>query len=678
MFRMVECSSLPPLPALPKDRVTRIGRYQLDEELAHGPVWSLHSARDGLGPSAKHVLLKVFAEPLAVDPAKRRDLAGVARTLRGIVDGGIAAVHDVVEQPKALAIVLEPLEGMTVDAAMRAARVRGTQVPIAVAVRIAVEVLAALERLHDLLGDTEKPSDLSGTSLFLTKAGAVKVLDFDLEPASTPLAVARRAPERQANPRAGDRSCDLWAVGVLLWELLMGKPLFEPPEGADGATYARTVAIGRVDQAGARKTDPCPPTLAYVVAKALSRNPAGRFASTSEMGEELLASVGGAIASPDAIAAFVAEVSSSDAGTGDRDTFRPPAPIEPPPLAKAEPEGRPAGKLALKMPGAGATTPKAPPAAPAKPVVQKTMKLPLPSPKKAEEPIEEEILVETDTPSAPPTPVVPPPAPGVGKTMRMEALRPASPTPPKVEPASPEPAKAAPTPPEPPKATPTPPPAKVEAAPPAKVEGKTLAMPVVEPPKVEPKTAPPPQVAPPVVAAPPAPPAPAPPIAPTPAPAPAAASPALAVPALVPPFVPDDQPARAAKQPMHRWVITAVAAAAAIGVLSMALSSKPKPGDTPAPSPSGTAAPKRTAGDERADRTPPPTGTTTVAPPSTVAQPDSTSTAGGDDRRTGGDPGRPGDPSRPPGTDPTGKATASEDKPPPPPPLRKKYNPKTI
>ena len=403
-------------PASPTDAPRRLGRYLLARELWSAAWFSVWSAIDTEMASSPAAVKLIHASLLDSDVTRLR-LLDAARAGAKLAHPNVLETREVLHVDGQIGLGTAEVDGVPLREVLRAAASHGVSVPPPVALRIALELLAALETAHSASGDEAWPDpitpvDLTPENVLLTSAGAIKVVDVTLERAAaglvSPLAaelVGYRAPERL--DRAGDQRSDLFAVGVLLWEMLADKPLFS---GGNVAEAVRKRTIPRLDDAATRPGGALPAKLASAIARALTRATAGRFPSADHMGQALMSS-GVAIASPDDVATLVALVQRARAVSGS--SLRGPTTqvlrqefLQTPlvgtvvsPLAKPQPaptpqgtKGAPVGKVQLRA--------KAAPAAPAEPPSEA-----------ARGPTESTIASEVPTATIPEAAVRPPPPP---------------------------------------------------------------------------------------------------------------------------------------------------------------------------------------------------------------------------------------------------------------------------
>ncbi len=193
-------------------------------------------------------------------------------------------------------IAMEYLEGQSLQAllARLAERREGLSEPLVA--YIAAQVLKGLHYAHDLCDFDGTPigvvhRDVSPQNLYLTYRGEVKVLDFGIAKARmnathTETGVLKgkvryMAPE-QIGARSVDRRADLFALGIVLWELLARRALFQ---GDAASVMSRVV---NEDVASVREVRPeASPRLDVIARRALRRDPDERYATADEMRVEL-------------------------------------------------------------------------------------------------------------------------------------------------------------------------------------------------------------------------------------------------------------------------------------------------------------------------------------------------------------------------------------------------------
>ena len=267
----------------------RVGPYEVIESLGAGGMGEVYRARDArLG---RDVALKILPAVFASDPDRLARFDREARTLAALNHPHIAHVHGVEDTATVRALVMELVPGRTLDEYARG-------LPIAEVLPLARQIAEGLEAAHDL-GIIHR--DLKPANIKVTDEGLVKILDFGLAKAlgadsgtegpqvsaamTSPVmtqaglilgTVAYMSPE-QARGKPVDRRADVWAFGVVLYELLTGRGLFH------GETVSDVVAavLTRAPDLSALPPD-VPVSVRALLARCLERDPRRRLRDIGE------------------------------------------------------------------------------------------------------------------------------------------------------------------------------------------------------------------------------------------------------------------------------------------------------------------------------------------------------------------------------------------------------------
>jgi eukaryotic-like serine/threonine-protein kinase len=258
------------------------GRYRLRSRLAAGGMGAVWAAEDAV--LGREVAVKVLGEALAGDHLAALRLRREARAAGRLVHPAIARVLDLGEDGGRPYLVMELLHGESLAARLARA---GPLAP-AEAVRVVAAAADALEVAHrgGIVHRDVKPGNV-----FVTAGGDVKLLDFGIASAAGETALtggdllgtaAYLAPERvlghDATPAA-----DVYALGVLLYELLAGRPPFAGDSGpalAMAQVHARPAPLGAI-------APQVPPELASACERALAKDPAARPPSAAALAAQL-------------------------------------------------------------------------------------------------------------------------------------------------------------------------------------------------------------------------------------------------------------------------------------------------------------------------------------------------------------------------------------------------------
>jgi len=228
---------------------SRLGPYEVSTPLGAGGMGEVWRARDSR--LQRDVAIKTLPPAFADDTNRLARFQREAQVLAQLSHPNIAAIYGLEEVEGSSALVMELVEGQTL-----AERIAAGPIPPDEAVAIARQIGAALEAAHDK-GVVHR--DLKPANVKLTPDGKVKVLDFGLakafdpetisgDPAASPtltldstragmiLGTAGYMSPEQARGKPVDKRADIWAFGVVLYEMLTGRMLFE------GETVSDTLA----------------------------------------------------------------------------------------------------------------------------------------------------------------------------------------------------------------------------------------------------------------------------------------------------------------------------------------------------------------------------------------------------------------------------------------------------
>ena len=220
---------------------TRLGVYDIAAPIGEGGMGQVYRATDTtLG---RQVAIKILPDAFAADPERLARFEREAKTLASLNHPHIGSIYGFEKSAGMYALVMELVEGEDLSQ-----RIAGSAIPIDEALPIARQIAEALEAAHEQ-GVVHR--DLKPANIKLRADGTVKVLDFGLaRPATTggtgadalnsptftsPAALtiggmilgtaAYMAPE-QARGKAVDKRADIWAFGLVLYEMLVGRTAF--------------------------------------------------------------------------------------------------------------------------------------------------------------------------------------------------------------------------------------------------------------------------------------------------------------------------------------------------------------------------------------------------------------------------------------------------------------------
>lgn len=280
----------PPVAGVP------FGRYALRKRLARGGMGEVFLA-DQLGPlgPVRPVALKRLLPRVARRPDAARMFLDEMATAARLHHPNIAVTYDFGEIDGTYFLAMEYVEGLSLQDLLRALG----PLPVPEAVEIVLRILDALDHAHERRAPDGQPApvvhrDVSPHNVMVSTAGAVKLLDFGIARAEDVALggraegkLAYAAPE-QMEGRATDRRADVWAVGVVLYEVLTGVRPFSAAHLAEAIAVARaglSTPAGRLRPEAAR-LDP-------LIGRALAPEPEARWPSAAALRAALLAEPSG-------------------------------------------------------------------------------------------------------------------------------------------------------------------------------------------------------------------------------------------------------------------------------------------------------------------------------------------------------------------------------------------------
>ncbi|MBO4350894.1 MAG: serine/threonine protein kinase [Proteobacteria bacterium] len=205
----------------------------------------------------------------------------------------IVRVYDVGQTANTFFIVMEYIEGFDLKSIMEKLRASGTIFPLGVALYITLQVCAGLGYAHTLSDTDGKPlglihNDISPPNILIGRHGEVKVADFGLSDArsnnvATPDGMIKGkfayiSPESTKNPPNITSRSDIFSIGIVLWEMLAGRRLFQRDSDLDTFKAVRACEIPDLRD----YRNDIPEALVKIVKKALTASPDERYQTCEE------------------------------------------------------------------------------------------------------------------------------------------------------------------------------------------------------------------------------------------------------------------------------------------------------------------------------------------------------------------------------------------------------------
>jgi eukaryotic-like serine/threonine-protein kinase len=280
-----------------------IGRYRLATKLGTGGTANVFLAvMQAPRQLRKLAVLKVPHDDIALDASLRLMFLDEARLAARLNHPNVVRTYEVFDEDERTILVMEYVDGFSLAQILTAGRRAGRPLSLPLHLRILSEVLMGLHYAHELRDGEGKPlelvhRDISPQNILVTMDGQVKIVDFGIAKAANASHVTARGsfkgkirymPPEQLRGRAVDRRADVFAVGAVLWDAAIGRPLWDrtPDINVMGALMG-----GNIPCARQRKPD-LDPALATILDRALAFDMSDRHPTALAFHAELEAYLG--------------------------------------------------------------------------------------------------------------------------------------------------------------------------------------------------------------------------------------------------------------------------------------------------------------------------------------------------------------------------------------------------
>ncbi|HTB74831.1 MAG TPA: serine/threonine-protein kinase [Polyangiaceae bacterium] len=283
------------------------GRYALFDFIGKGGMAEIYLARHRteLGP-ARRCVVKTILPELARDPAFSDMLVHEAKLAARLSHANVVQVLDLGREGERLFIAMEYVEGFDLNDLLRRCSRAKVPLPFELGVHVVCEALKGLDYAHRRTDDEGRPlgivhRDVSPSNLLISFEGEVKVCDFGIARANDVLGpggagsaahelgealkgkAGYMSPEH-ARGEAIDARADVFAAGIVLWELAAGRRMYKTTEGRESLLdLARRANVPELPRNGLPGED----KLRSVIAKALTPKREERYPSAATMQRDL-------------------------------------------------------------------------------------------------------------------------------------------------------------------------------------------------------------------------------------------------------------------------------------------------------------------------------------------------------------------------------------------------------
>jgi serine/threonine protein kinase len=290
-------SSSAPLPR-------SFGRYALFDFIGKGGMAEIFLARQKTELGATRLcVVKQILPGLAGDPQFSDMLVHEAKLAARLNHANVVQVFDLGRADERLFIAMEYVEGFDLNDLLRRCSKSKVPMPFELGVHVVREALRGLDYAHRRADDEGRPlgivhRDVSPSNLLVSFEGEIKVCDFGIAHAND--VVSTRGSQHEideairgkagymspehANGQPLDARADVYAAGIVLWELAAGRRMYRSGEGRDGLLeQARKAEVRPLPASGLPEGE----KLQAIVSKALARDRAERYPSAAAMLRDL-------------------------------------------------------------------------------------------------------------------------------------------------------------------------------------------------------------------------------------------------------------------------------------------------------------------------------------------------------------------------------------------------------
>lgn len=273
-------------------------RYRVIDRLESGGMAEVFRAEAlGLQGFKKQVAIKRVLAHLATKESFIKMFLDEARLSARLSHSNCVQVFDIGVGDGTYFIVMEFVDGANLRGIIDTLKAQNRPFPVEEACYIAIELAKGLQYAHNITDENGVPlaivhRDMSPPNVLITKHGEVKIVDFGLAKAHTQLEKSEPgvikgkfsylAPEA-ARGQEVDARADIFAIGIMLWELLAGKRLFLGKTDLETVQMVQRAIVPPIT----RLRPDVPPELEPILARALAGDPNQRYQTSRDLGADL-------------------------------------------------------------------------------------------------------------------------------------------------------------------------------------------------------------------------------------------------------------------------------------------------------------------------------------------------------------------------------------------------------
>ncbi len=278
---------------------TNVGKYTLVRKLATGGMAEVFLARaQGAMGFQKTVVVKRILPHFSDDPNFIQMFLGEARLAAELNHPNLVQVFDFGQEDGRLFLAMEYIDGPNLRTLNQAVRAEEGPLSFPLVARIIALAAEGLHAAHELTDEFGRPQglvhrDISPDNILVSKSGAVKVVDFGIAKATNQVSHTRSGvikgkmaymPPEQLTREPLDRRCDIFALGIVMHELVAGSLPFDAT--SEVSIIQAIMGSAPLERASLKRPD-VPPGLEAIITRCLEKNRERRYPTCRELQGDL-------------------------------------------------------------------------------------------------------------------------------------------------------------------------------------------------------------------------------------------------------------------------------------------------------------------------------------------------------------------------------------------------------
>ena len=279
----------------------RYDNYQLVSKIASGGMADIFLAKHVNSPAnSMPIAIKKIKKQHSSDPVFIEMFLAEAKNICSLNHENIVKIYDFGKFDDQYFIAMEFVFGQDLGSILKKLAEKGEKMPLSLTLEVMLGVLAGLDHAHNACGMDGEPlniihMDMNPNNILISYDGKIKIVDFGISQTHSGSKGAKQSagirgtyaylsPE-QCREEQVDRRSDIFSVGIILYEMLTGKPLFKQLES--DAAIINAIVNSEITPIEWLLPD-IDPRLSAIVSKALAQDPDLRYSTAAEMRDDIM------------------------------------------------------------------------------------------------------------------------------------------------------------------------------------------------------------------------------------------------------------------------------------------------------------------------------------------------------------------------------------------------------